>query len=147
MLDILHQIEKDQQVAKEYSQKPATHAELETLADAMRFTFDAVLPEELEKFLKVKNGLDYNGLVIYGSSQSSENRGAGGFWQGLMAANILWRENGALNYIVIGETEMDIFTVSLSASSPTRRDRVSGDIIEHYPSVSAMLETAMKERF
>jgi hypothetical protein len=146
MLDALQKAGHDQLAAHEVTQIPATDAEISNLIIAMKSDFDATLPQGYLRFLKMQNGLDYNGLVLYGSHQTPDNPSAGGFWQGVVIANKLWRENQSLPYIILGETELDIFTVSLDGQMPMRRDRVSGDSIESYTSVESMIEAILLER-
>jgi hypothetical protein len=143
---ILQEVVADQVNAGEAVQKPASETDIIALIEAMRLNFAAKLPDDYIQFLKQKNGLDYNGLVIYGSNQSPENRSDGQFWQGLVATNLLWRKDQDLDYVIIGETEMDILTIDQNGSAPTRRDRVSGDIIATYTSTSSMIETLLRER-
>ncbi len=146
MIEVLDLIAADQQRAGEVSQPPAREDGIRALALAMKSEFNAQLPIDFAAFLKQSNGLDYNGLVIYGSDQTPENTGPGGFWQGLIAANQEWRSGGCHDYLIIGETELDILTVEYDGTQPARRDRVSGDVIQRYGSVAEMLATLMRER-
>jgi hypothetical protein len=146
LLDLLKKIEEDKKAAQEVTQSPASQAEIDALKIQLKSKFGAEIPEALIRFLSLQNGLDYNGVVIYGTLQTPEKRSAGGFWQGLIAANALWREGPTRDYLVIGDTEMDILTVELDGSSPKRRDRVSGDVVEEYASVEDMLVDVLQDR-
>jgi hypothetical protein len=73
--------------------------------------------------------------------------GPGGFWQGLVAVNKLWREGpGHDKWLVLGETDIDLLTVNLDGSEPVLRDKVSGDVNEAFPSVEAAIQRLLATR-
>ncbi|MEM6265953.1 MAG: YrhA family protein [Pseudomonadota bacterium] len=137
----------EQHEVGETVQSPATQAQVDSLKASLRDEFDASLPADYERFLLRANGLDFNGLVLYGASQSNEEPGAGSFWQGLVAANHEWRSTGDHDeYLILGDTDMELLTVAPDATNAALRDRVSGDVLQTYPSVNAMLEDSLRQR-
>lgn len=147
MDDILQRITADQADAGEACQLPATDAQIDRLIDDLERAFGANLPKAVQAFLMRANGLDYNGLVLYGASQTEAARGPGGFWQGMVPANALWREAvGCENILVIGETDMDLVTVALDGTQPCLRDKISNDETEGFDSVEQMLGALMLTR-
>lgn len=142
MKDLLRQIADEQVAGAETEQEPAAPQDIDALATALKTQMSATLPDDMRTYLSLSNGTDFNGLVLYGATQSSDTPGPGGFWQGLIEANREWREAGDHSaYIILGETGMDLLTVDLQGQSPVSRDRISGDLIESFPSVAAMLES------
>ena len=145
-MKLLKTIQSDQLHAKEPVRGAASDEQIATVQKAVIESLGAILPGEYEEFLRLSDGLDYNGLVLYGSTASPEQPDASGFWQGLVAANQLWREspeNSSL--LILGDSDMDLFTVDLNGGNPARRDRVTGETVETYPSISSMLEAALSE--
>lgn len=143
----IQQIETDQVKHGETSQAAASAEQVAQARDELRARFGAVLPEDYAAFLRRCNGMDYNGMVLYGASQSPDEPGAGGFWQGLAAANAQWREGqGHEGYIVLGETDMDLLTVGLEGSGPVLRDKVSGDVNELFETVAQAIESLLQRR-
>lgn len=139
---------RDAQVAVgEIVQPGADEARIAALRAALQREFGATLPDDYAALLRRSDGVDFDGLVLYGSWQSEANSGPGGFWQGLVAANKMWREGpGHEGYLVLGETDIDLFTVALDGSNPVLRDKVSSDVNETFPSVGAALQRLLATR-
>ena len=109
--------------------------------------FGATLPDAYADLLRREDGLDVDGLVLYGSRQSPESRGPGGFWQGLVAANEMWRDvPGREDYLVLGDSDLYLLTVDLDGGSPVLRDRVTAEPVEWFPDVAAALERLLAGR-
>ena len=144
MIDTLARVAAEQTAASEIVQPPASEEQIAALRAATQKELDAQLPDDFADYLMIANGIDFDGVVIYGASQSPQQTGPGGFWQGLVAANLKWRETGdRAGYVILGETGMDILTVDANGRNPVVRDRVSGDIVEEFVSVRAMLESCL----
>ncbi|WP_135987243.1 YrhA family protein [Sphingomonas naasensis] len=139
---------RDAQVAVgEVVQPGADEARIAVLRGALQRAFGATLPDDYAALLRRSDGVDFDGLVLYGSAQSEAAPGPGGFWQGLIAANRLWREGpGHDAYLVLGETDMDLFTVNLDGTAPVLRDKVSSDVNERFPSVAEALQKLLSTR-
>ncbi|AQR75184.1 YrhA family protein [Sphingomonas sp. LM7] len=139
---------RDAQVAVGETVQPgADDGRLAVLRGALQRKFGATLPDDYAALLRRSDGVDFDGLVLYGSAQSEASPGPGGFWQGLIAANKLWRQGpGHEAYLVLGETDIDLFTVSLDGTNPVLRDKVSSDVNETFPSVGAAIERLLSTR-
>ncbi len=133
---------QEQQSLEEVVQPPADAAIIDAEAQQLETQFGATLPADYRAFLTRMNGTDHNSLVLYGAGKSPEHPGPGGFWQGLAAANTLWREGpGHERYLILGETSMDLLTVDLDGSHPALRDKVSSDVNEEFASVADAVAT------
>ncbi|WP_156404683.1 YrhA family protein [Sphingomonas sp. Root241] len=131
----------------EIVQSGADETRIAALRAALQREFGATLPDGYAALLRRSDGVDFDGLVLYGSWQSEANPGPGGFWQGLIAANKLWREGpGHEGYLVLGETDIDLFTVDIDGSNPVLRDKVSSDVNETFPSVGAAIQRLLATR-
>ncbi|MDT8759076.1 SMI1/KNR4 family protein [Sphingomonas psychrotolerans] len=139
---------RDAQVAVgETVQARADESRIAALRAALQREFGATLPDDYAALLRRSDGVDFDGLVLYGSWQSEAAPGPAGFWQGLVAANRLWREGpGHDGYLVLGETDIDLFTVDLDGTNPVLRDKVSGDLNETFPSVTAAIRRLLATR-
>lgn len=143
----IEQIKTDQVARGEAYQGAASAEQIAAVREELRVRFGAALPNDYATFLRRTNGLDYNGLVLYGTSQNADKPGPDGFWQGLIAANAQWREGpGHETYIVLGETGMDLFTVAPDGTGPVLRDKVSGDVNELFETVAQGLESLLQRR-
>jgi hypothetical protein len=104
------------------------------------------IPPDLKKLLSRAGGIDYNGVVIYGGNQSPDRPGPGGFWQGLITTNEMWQHEGLRDWLVIGETDMDLLTVDPNGGASVLRDKVSHDINERFASPSQMIAEVLRRR-
>jgi hypothetical protein len=144
---LIEALEADQAAHGEVPQGTASAGDIDRLRAGLHAAFGAVLPQDYALFLRRANGLDYNGLVLYGATQSQAAPGAGGFWQGLCAANRLWREGpGHENLLILGETDLDLLTVTLEGVEPSLRDKVSGDLAQAFESVKDLLQAVISQR-
>lgn len=141
MPDAVTRVMAQQAALGEVGQGPAVKADLETVCADLSRLFDAVLPDGYAAFLLRCNGLDHDGTVLYGATQSIAEPGPGGFWQGLVAANTAWREgSGHADYLVLGETGLDLLTVDRDGDAPVLRDRVSGEVVARFGDIAQGLE-------
>lgn len=139
---------RDAQVAVGETVQPgADAARIAACRSALKEQFGATLPDDYAAMLRTSDGVDFDGLVLYGSWQSEDRRGPADFWQGMVAANRLWREGpGHEQYLVLGETDIDLFTVALDGGDAVLRDKVSGDVNERFGSVREGLDRLLATR-
>lgn len=134
--------------AGEIVQAPATDEQLAAERDALRDRFNATLPEGYARLLGRVNGVDFDGIVLYGAGHTEVQPGPGGFWQGLAEANGLWRDGpGRDGYLVLGETDIDLLTVDPDGRRPVLRDKVSNDVAEEFASVDEAIGRLLGSRF
>jgi hypothetical protein len=128
-------------------QPGADEAAIADLRVRLRERFGATLPEAYADLLRREDGVDADGLVLYGSRQSPQARGPGGFWQGLVAANELWRDvPGLEDHLVLGDSDLYLLTVDLDGGAPVLRDRVTAEPVERFPDVAAALDRLLAGR-
>ena len=146
-ISVIERAQAAQEAVGETVQPPAEPARIAAAEMMLRRDFGAVLPADYAAFLRASDGVDFDGLVLYGSWQSDAARGPAGFWQGLGEANRLWREGpGHSRYLVLGETDIDLLTVGLDGTDVVLRDKVSGDVNERFASVGEAIEQLLSTR-
>jgi hypothetical protein len=120
----------DQRAAGEVVQEPAAAGEVAVVRDALAAGLGATLPSAYAEFLQHCDGLDHDGLVLYGTGAAS----------GLVERNRVWREApGRDHVLVLGDTDLDLFVVSLDGTRPRLLDKVGGDVTETFPDVGSAL--------
>jgi hypothetical protein len=128
-------------------QPGADDAAIAAVRERLRSLFGATLPDAYAALLRREDGVDVDGLVLYGSWQSPDARGPGGFWQGLVATNTLWRDvPGREDYLVLGDSDLYLLTVDLDRGAPVLRDRVTAEPVESFPDVAAAIEHLLAPR-
>lgn len=93
--------------------------------------------------LKIMDGLEYNGLTLYGMTQTKNGEPA---WSNIYIRNIDTRDNdiyvdpNLADKLVIGEDGMSVFVYSLKEDCFQIRDRVSTDyVIESHTTFGNLL--------
>jgi hypothetical protein len=128
-------------------QPGADETAIAALRGRLRARFGAALPDAYADLLRREDGVDVDGLVLYGSWQSPDSRGPGGFWQGLVATNELWRDvPGREDYLVLGDSDLYLFTVDLDGGAPVLRDRVTAEPVERFPDVATAIRHLLAGR-
>jgi hypothetical protein len=128
-------------------QPGADEAAIAEVGERLRSLFGATLPDAYADLLRREDGVDVDGLVLYGSWQSPDDRGPGGFWQGLVATNTMWREvPGREDYLVLGDSDLYLLTVDLDGHAPVLRDRVTTEPVESFPDVATAIELLLAAR-
>jgi hypothetical protein len=128
-------------------QPGADETAIAALRARLRARFGAALPDAYADLLRREDGVDVDGLVLYGSWQSPDARGPGGFWQGLVATNELWRDvPGREDYLVLGDSDLYLLTVDLDGGAPVLRDRVTAEPVERFPDVATAIEHLLAGR-
>lgn len=142
----LQQVLRELRNDEEEVHPPATENQIAVLISAVHERWHQDLPDGYLRFLRTCNGIDYNGLVIYGAGYSPENETPAGFWQGLLAANQVWHdEDGYTDLLIFADDDTLIFANS-RASGFGSYDRGAGDLVDPYSTFDDMLFKALKER-
>ncbi|PEO17434.1 YrhA family protein [Bacillus wiedmannii] len=126
---------------------PATDTEVQRLREYAKEKFNVDLPSEYEEFLKTVNGLDFDGLVLYGvdspllETEKDEHEHICGF----IDTNEIWYENEfQKEYLFFGDSNIAWFCKSLSDGTYLELDKPSGTVMNTYNDFNTMLEEALK---
>ncbi|MDQ0268661.1 hypothetical protein J2S17_000530 [Cytobacillus purgationiresistens] len=101
------------------------------------------LPNSYIELLKKINGLDFNGLVIYGVDgvllDNEEEV------QGLIETNEIWHENDwQKQYIFFGDSDTAWYCYDLKESIYVEIDKPSGTLIQSFDNFDSMLSDALE---
>lgn len=124
---------------------PATDSEVQKLRERMKESYNVDLPSEYEEFLKTVNGLDFNGLVLYGVDSYLLDTERDESICGLIETNEIWYENEfQKEYLFFGDSNIAWFCKSLSDGTYLELDKPSGTVMNTYNDFNTMLEEALK---
>jgi hypothetical protein len=147
MDEVVEKVAAEQRGVGETVLAPASEDQIVAEQEVLRDRFGAELPAGYARLLSKVNGVDFNGVVLYGVGYTQASPGADGFWQGLAEANTLWREGLSHEaYLVLGESDMDLLTVDLDGRRPVLRDKVSSDVFEEFTTVDEAVERLLQSR-
>jgi hypothetical protein len=121
-------------------QPPATKAEIDGLIGSAKKSLSYDLPTEYIDFLRVANGLMWNGFQVYAATiveiVGKKNRHIGGF----VETNLqLWEIQENRPFIAFGETGNAEYAFDKRSSQFVELDHPSLDVIGTHPSFNALL--------
>lgn len=104
-----------------------------------------IIPESYIEFLKNVNGLDFNGLVIYGVDKTLLDNEADEEVQGFIETNELWYEKDwHKQYIFLGDSDTAWYCYHLNERVYVELDKPSGTLIQSFDSFDSMLSDALE---
>lgn len=143
--NLILEIEKIEKSFNDKLNTPATDTEVQKLRERVKKSFNVDLPSEYEEFLKTVNGLDFNGLVIYGVDSSLLETDRDEPICGLIDTNEIWYENEfQKEYLFLGDSNIAWFCKNLSDGTYLELDKPSGTLMKTYSDFNTMLEEALK---
>lgn len=114
--------------------------------DSFRIKFKEYFKTSLDdgylEFLKICNGLEENGVIIYSSNDFDVNN----VLYGIFENNEVWYDQDKENrrYIFFAESGQYTFVFNKTEMNFELLDRYSGDVVEVFDSFNKMLERILK---
>ena len=107
-----------------------------------RFNYD--LPKEYIDFLEIINGIDHNGLVLYGIDDWINNDINHQQVTGYIDTNEIWYQNEAQNtYLFFGDSNISWYCYDLKNKVYVELDKPSGELEREYQGFNEMIERAL----
>lgn len=120
---------------------PATASELKEFSDKVLSRYSINLPEDYISFLRIVNGLEFNGLVIYGTKNSELDPAASPLDFFEMNESIQKALKArAIDVVAIGEDSTGVITYEKRNDQFQYRDRIGLDRSEPFLSFEDMLK-------
>lgn len=144
-LDVVEKAKSAMIAWGEELEPPATDSEIQELADRIHANYSIHLPVEYLEFLKIANGLEFNGVIIYGTKNSVVDSDASPLDLIEMNEVAKGSELGRFpGVITVGENSTGIIVYDGVAKMFQYRDRVGLDRVQPYPSFEEMLRTEIE---
>ncbi|ASU98656.1 YrhA family protein [Bacillus subtilis] len=103
------------------------------------------IPLEYKKFLQTVNGLDFNGLVIYGLDQELLRKENDEEVYGFIETNEQWHENDEQKkYLFFGDSDTAWYCLDVIQNEYLELDKPSGTLMNKFNDFNAMLADALK---
>ncbi|PWK12827.1 YrhA family protein [Tumebacillus permanentifrigoris] len=146
--DLLADIQK---IVGEYGftlREPATSQEIERLQENVVLKLNGfILPDHFVQFLMEVNGLDFDGLVIYGVDKSLLETEVEEAIHGFIETNEIWYENEwQKQYVFFGDSDIALYCYDLTKKMYLELDKPSCTVMNDFYEFSTMLEDALKSR-
>jgi len=112
---------------------PATEKEIQLFTDEVKKKFGFDLPEEYIDFLKVMNGYEFNGFVIYGVDERLLEKKPDEHINGFIElSEILYEVEDPKQYIFIGEDNISLYVYDLVRKKYIIIDNPGGGEMEYF---------------
>src|SRR5690606_32410566 len=143
--DWLDRIHAEQRDVGEHVAPPAEEGAIAAVADFARRALGATLPAGYAAFLRVCDGLDFNGTTIYATRQ--RNLGGGVTMLGLPEQNHIFRADGARAHLLLGETGDELFALDIRDGGFVILDRGSLSEQQRFGSFDALLACVLQRAY
>ncbi|MFJ5966188.1 YrhA family protein [Bacillus sp. NPDC093026] len=139
VLELLEEIEKIKNQDGKSIMLPASDKNIQLIKEwVSKNVRENLWISEYEKLLKIANGLEFNGLVIYNAKSDDENNG-------FIGANEIWRDNEwDSDYLFFGDSSISWYCFDIDKCVFLELDKPSGEIMEEYKSFEDMINEAIK---
>ncbi|MGG4491314.1 YrhA family protein [Metabacillus idriensis] len=101
--------------------------------------------ESYIKFLKKANGLDFNGLVVYGVDKILLEKEIDDNIDGFIETNLTWHENDwQKQYVFFGDSDTVWYCYDLNKGTWLELDKPSGTVIQSFDNFDSMFDDALE---
>jgi hypothetical protein len=136
----------DKKAYGESGQPPATPAQLQALRAQAKKELGVDLPAEYYRLLETTNGLESNGLSIYGTERTLIVGHQDRFIQGLVDANLNWWDlESHKKYVFFGDASVSLYVRDLEDGKYKLLDRSSNDVLEEFDTFEGLMHRALEE--
>ncbi|MFJ9292091.1 YrhA family protein [Bacillus halotolerans] len=145
-VNLLEEIRKTEAKYGDELNSPVTDQEIRNFEEAVLGKFPVnEIPLEYKKFLQTVNGLDFNGLVIYGLDQELLREENDEEVYGFIETNEQWHENDEQKkYLFFGDSDTAWYCLDVIENEYLELDKPSGTLMNRYDDFDAMLADALK---
>lgn len=124
----------------------ATQEELKLFVEKVRDEIKVDLPDEYVAVLKVVNGIEFNGFILYGIDQALINKHQNQSINGFIECNKIWHENEwQKQYIFLGESNISWYVYDLKESKYYELDNPSGRENKIFISLESLVEKLLSD--
>ena len=145
-MDILKEVRDAAKKWGEDLEPGATGSEIDAFAEEVERQYGAMPPKAYIDMLRIVNGLEFNGLIVYGTKDSISDTDSSSL--DFFVANDSFRDaqkQDTEKLLLLGETSTGILVYDLDCEKFQYRDRIGIDRVEPYSCFEAMLESEVKK--
>ncbi|MEH7714386.1 YrhA family protein [Bacillus velezensis] len=145
-VNLLEEIRKTEAKYGDELNSPVTDKELRNFEEAVLGKFPInEIPSGYKKFLQTVNGLDFNGLVIYGLDKIFLEEENDEEVYGFIETNEQWHENDEQKkYLFFGDSDTAWYCLDVIENEYLELDKPSGTLMNKFNDFNAMLADALK---
>ncbi|MDQ4711884.1 YrhA family protein [Bacillus subtilis] len=145
-VNLLEEIRKTEAKYGDELNSSVTDQEIRNFEEAVLGKFPVnEIPSGYKKFLQTVNGLDFNGLVIYGLDQELLREENDEEVYGFIETNEQWHENDEQKkYLFFGDSDTAWYCLDVIENEYLELDKPSGTLMNKFNDFNSMLADALK---
>ena len=144
--DKLQEIIQEKKIYGEKVNIGATEEEIGMFFKEVKAELNVDLPNDYANILKLVNGLEFNGFILYGIDQILLSKQPNQSINGLIEYNKIWYENEwQKKYIFIGESNISWYVYDFAECKYAELDNPSGRENEVFSSLEDMVEKILSD--
>lgn len=142
--DKLQEIVQEKEIYKEKLNIGVVEKDIEKFLIEFKKEFSVEFPREILPILKVVNGLEFNGFILYGLDQYLLQDKLNQSVYGFIEYNKIWHENSwQKKYLFIGESNISWYVYDFGKLKYFELDNPSGEIIKSFDSIEWLVENVL----
>jgi len=142
--DLLKRVAEEQRQFGSSLQPPITEEQLQLLVMSASKELRTELPGEYINFLRLTNGLDWNGVVVYAGDTTAITGHPDRSIPGIIEMNLNYRDDPRFeDLLVLGSNGMDIYTYRISSGGYEVYDEVPHELMEIFPTFDELMTRAL----
>lgn len=142
----LKEIVREEKLYGEQINSGISETELENFEAKVKAELNIDFPKEYAKILKVVNGIEFNGFIIYGVDSNILDSQPNQSINGLIENNKIWYENEwQKQYLFLGESNISWYVYDLSSHTYLELDNPSGNRVELFENIETMIEKILAD--
>lgn len=144
--NLLQEIARKRAKYSQSMQPPCAAEKLDRLRRQVLEELSTPLPGEYIEFLKITDGLDWNGLLIYACETVPVAGYSDRFVPGFLETNLRTREEcePCSDYLFFGDASIDAYAYKISEREYQILDRSSLELTDTFPSFDALISEALR---
>ncbi len=141
----LNEIIEEKELYQEKINSGASIDGLQTFLAEVKKAFHFELPQEYIDMLKTFNGLEFNGLILYGIDEQFAKNKINQHINGFIENNQAWYENEwQKKYIFFGDGNISWYVLDIEKNKFQELDKPSGELVQEFETFPEMLEYALE---
>lgn len=138
-------IQEEKRYGQEINQG-ISEEEAALFAKAVEDNLNITLPKDYIKVLREVNGIEFNGIILYGVDEPILKEVPDRHVNGLIDCNKVWYENEwQKQYLFLGESSISWYVYDLKTQKYYELDNPSGEIGEEFISFEQMLDKMFED--
>ncbi len=144
--DKLKEIENEKIMYGEAINKGASDSEIHKLEQEIIIKLETTAPYEYISLLKIVNGIEFNGFIIYGVDENYLEIDPEQHINGLIEMNQIWYENEEQKkYLFLGESNIGWYVYDKESKSFKELDNPSGRECRLFDDFDSMIDNILSD--